>query len=260
VDIPVLTQPEDTPISLLQHIDREDLIGGSSGRVDAVLGDQDLISPETLRQNVGLGVESQISLAKELSEKSEDFHERLSFKQTPDYEALKLVCRLVWTHFGGLSSSYVRSWNQLARHLSNFSQKGSARELILEATTDADPRQVDSKVMDVCYFIRNIAGYSFPLRLRALDRIQREIFESQGRAPGDYSVYAGRVEGLFLESPLVALDEYGVPPELASKLRNLLEPDGDLDGVLARLKGVPVDELELSDFEKEMVLYAQAGL
>ena len=65
--------------------------------------------------------------------------------------------------------------------------------------------------------MRSIAGYSFPVRLRALDRIQADVFDRIGLVPGDYSAYAGQVEGLFLESSLVALDEYGVPSELAAQ-------------------------------------------
>jgi hypothetical protein len=98
------------------------------------------------------------------------------------------------------------------------------------------------------------------VRLRALDRIQAEVFGRLGYAQGDYSAYAARVEGLFLESPLVALDEYGVPPELAEKLRYRLKPDGDLDGVLSRLKELDATELGLNAFEAELVAYAQRGL
>jgi hypothetical protein len=47
-------------------------------------------------------------------------------------------------------------------------------------------------VTDVCGFVRNIAGYAFPVRLRALDRIQREVFTSLGWPPGDYASYVAR--------------------------------------------------------------------
>jgi hypothetical protein len=81
-----------------------------------------------------------------------------------------------------------------------------------------------------------------------------------GLPPGDYLPYISRVEGLFLESPLLALDEYGLPPELAQKLARRLQPDGNLDAVLMRLGGLDADALDLTPFEAEMVRFAQSGI
>jgi hypothetical protein len=142
----------------------------------------------------------------------------------------------------------------------NFSIKASTKALIDEAVGQKDNPDIDKLVKDVCGFVRNIAGYSFPVRLRALERIQQEVFRGVGLPPGDYSSYIARVEGLFLDTPLVALDEYGVPPELAHKLRRQLRPDGDLDGVLRRLLEVDTSHDSLTHFESELIQYAQSGL
>jgi hypothetical protein len=159
-----------------------------------------------------------------------------------------------------LSSGYTRSARQLARQLTNFSIQRSTKALIDEAVVGKSTSDVDELVKDVCTFVRNIAGYTFPVRLRALDRIQREVFPRRGRRPGDYSAYVARVEGLFLETPLVALDEYGIPPELAAKIRGHLRPDGDLDRVLARLARLDAEQLNVTPFERELIVYAQDGL
>ncbi len=74
-----------------------------------------------------------------------------------------------------------------------------------------------------------------------------------------HSRTGGTRRGLFLDMPLVTLDEYGLPPEFAAKLRTQLRPDSDLDGVLA-LQALTFLLGALSSFEAEVLAYAQAGL
>jgi hypothetical protein len=264
VDIPILSQSDEAPVSLLQHLDDGDLSQLSRERLESY-SDQEYLSEETLRANAGLDLDGQLGIAKALTESPDEFHWALKFEQMPDYDQLSVLCKLLWDHLGrnGLASAYTTSPVQLTRQLMNFSIKASTKALIEEAVGKnqvEDVHALDKLIKDVCQFVRSIAGYSFPVRLRALDRIQTEVFGRLGYARGDYSAYAARVEGLFLESPLVALDEYGVPPELAEKLRYRLMPDGDLDGVLSRLKELDAAELGLNDFEAELVAYAQRGL
>jgi hypothetical protein len=261
VDIPILSQDDNAPLSLLQHLDDEDLSDRSRERLEP-FQDQSDLSDSTLRANVGLDLEGQIALARAIRAQPHRYHQLLSFRATPKYEQLLEVCNLLWTHLGAgaLSTAYTRSFSQLARQINNFSIQASTKTLIDEAVGQKQPTDdIDKLVTDVCRFVRNIAGYTFPVRLRALDRIQREVFTSLGLPPGDYASYVTRVEGLFLEMPLVALDEYGLPPELATKLRAQLRPDGDLDGVLERLATLK-PPTTLTPFELELTRYAQAGL
>jgi len=58
----------------------------------------------------------------------------------------------------------------------------------------------------------------------------------------------------------MALDEYGVPIQLAARLAKWLKPEGDLDAVLERLRHLNVDELRLDSFEKTLVIDAQLHL
>lgn len=259
VDIPILSQTDDAPTSLLQHLDDDDLTDRSRERLDPFEQQQEL-SAATLRANAGLDLTGQIQLAQRLRADPGAYHWALGFHQMPEYNQLDVVCQLLWESFGGLNSSYTRTWKQLTRQLMNFAYQASTKALIDEAVKQQPATDVDVVVKDVCYFVRNIAGYVFPVRLRALDRIQREVFKKAGLPAGDYSSYVARVEGLFLETPLVALDEYGVPPELAAKLRAHLRPDGDLDAVLTRLANLDVNKLSLTRFERELVDYAQRGL
>ncbi|HEY0389600.1 MAG TPA: hypothetical protein VGC71_14250, partial [Gaiellales bacterium] len=103
-------------------------------------------------------------------------------------------------------------------------------------------------------------GYEFPRLLTALERIQRVVFEAIQLRPGSYGPYAAQVENLFLPPPLAALEEYGVPIQLAEKLAKTLRPTGDLDEVLERLGLLSVRELPISTFERSLVADAQEGL
>jgi hypothetical protein len=259
VDIPILSQSEEAPTSLLQHLDDDDLTDHSRKRLDP-FEQQDELSSKTLRLNTGFALERQVALARRIRNAPDDYHAALGFTQMPEYGQLEIVCELLWEAFGGLTSSYTRTYKQLTLRLMNFSMKGSAKTLIDEAVAERPNADIDSLVKDVCYFVRNIAGYAFPVRLRALDRIQEEVFTKTGHRPGNYASYVARVEGLFLDAPLVALDEYGVPPELAQKLRAELRPAGDLDAVLRRLAQLDPESLSVTPFEAELVRYAQAGL
>lgn len=264
VDIPILSQPDEAPLSLLQHLEEADRSDLSRERLESY-ADQQYLSEETLRANAGLDLDGQIAIAKDLSESPDQFYWALRFDQMPSYEQLNVLVKLLWARLGrgGLASAYTTSPAQLTRQLMNFQVQGSTKALIDEAVVKnqvKDEHELDKLIKDICQFVRSIAGYSFPVRLRALDRIQSEVFGRLGYEAGDYSAYAARVEGLFLDSPLVALDEYGIPPELAEKLRNQLKPDGDLDQVLLRLKGIDPENSGLNGFESELVSYAQRGL
>jgi hypothetical protein len=118
----------------------------------------------------------------------------------------------------------------------------------------------DEAVQMTLDFVRLWAMFNFPRLLRALDGIQRDVFERVGLLPGNYEFYANAVENLFLDKAIVALDEYGVPLELARKLESRLQPNNDLDSALKALKRLNVDLTDLSPFEKELIRDAQRSI
>ena len=113
--------------------------------------------------------------------------------------------------------------------------------------------EVDDAVQQTLDFIRLWATYNFPRRLRALDLIQRDVFGRLRLASGNYDNYAKQVENLFLDPAIMALDEYGIPLELARKLQPYIKPNGNLDVAIQALKGLKIDTLKLSDFERELL-------
>jgi len=63
-----------------------------------------------------------------------------------------------------------------------------------------------------------------------------------------------------LPAPLSALEEYGVPLELAARLRSVLQPSGNLDELLARLRDLDIDALAVNPSERELLADAQGSL
>jgi hypothetical protein len=70
-------------------------------------------------------------------------------------------------------------------------------------------------------------------------------------------MYAARVESLFLEPSLLALEEYGIPLPLAQKLPRLISGESDFDLLLERFRTLSITKLSLSPFEREILLDAQ---
>lgn len=261
VDIPILTQGEEVSTGLLLHVDEGDLRGDSEQRLAPLLR-QDFLPRAVLEANTGIDPERQIELAEALDSDPAKWHEALGWRGNPDFDELVATSEVLVDYLQSrqLRSSYVRSPRQLAFRLSRLSQYKTARGMIDADGAALEPEKVDELVQGVSEFLRRIAGYQFPMRLRALERIQEVIFPRHGLRPGSYAPYALRVENLFLPNPLIALDEYGVPPELARKLMDDLRADGDLDLVLQRLSEIDPGRGDLTEFEVELLTEAQGSL
>lgn len=260
VDIPLINQTSDTPDSLLIQLDSTDLEEASAERVKLLIEDGSL-SVETLRSNAGIDPKAQMNLANELRSSGEYFRD-LHWSGYPDYQQLVVVCDLIWKYFvssprvGGVSSG-----QQLAFKVDRFRKATTVKNLILRELASQESPDADAAVEDVLDFVRTWAGFHFPRYLMALDRIQREVFMPWIGAAGDYSAYASRVENMFTSTGLVALDEFGIPLQVAEKISDRLGDHSSVDGVLAGLRALSIDTVSgLSAFERELVLDAQRSL
>ena len=95
--------------------------------------------------------------------------------------------------------------------------------------------------------------FHFPKYLACLDRIQREVFKKQSLRCGDYSFFKSEIENQFLDPTLIALEEYGLPIQVSQKIKSILEPDGDLDAVIERIRKLEISQLYLDEFEIELL-------
>lgn len=262
VDVPVFSQPNDTPTSLLIQIDDEDLTPESRERLRQY-NEQTDVGYDTLRANVGVPLEPQLSLARYIARNARRLHPLMSWTRGPEYAELELICNLIWDHFGGvgLGSRSIRTSRQLAFYINLLQSQPLTREVITRmiGRNTAEAEEYITRAMD---FLRLWAGFHFPRLLRAIDRIQRDVFARRNPPliGGNYEFYAAQVEHFFFDPALVALDEYGIPLEVARKFTNRLQPNGSVDEVLDTIRGLNVSTLRLSQFERRLVQTAKDGL
>lgn len=263
VEFPILSQPESAPESMLVQLDPADMSAESRARLAYVLEQSDL-SLTTIRANSGVDPERQIDLAKEIRNRIGFYSQALRWTY-PTYDQLKVVCDLIWKYLTDQNSRVGGAFSaaQLTFKINQLSRtKGDLRTLIeAEMTSGYGSAEPDDAVEDVLDFVRGWAGFTFPNALRSLDRIQHEVLSAESYPPGNYSLYAAKVESLFLPFPLVALEEYGLPIQVSKKLvSHLAVSDENLDAALDALKGLASSSVRLSDFEREMIRFAQEGL
>jgi hypothetical protein len=258
VDMPVFEQSEDAPDSLLIQIDDNDLTSNSRERMNGFLV-QDVLDYATLQANVGLDPQRQINMAREIKANIKDFAAVLQWDGLPTAYQVQQICGLLWRHFDGrkLGGGGVHTDRQLAYLINSLRSAPSIKSMI---DSQVSYWGADMAVQITLDFLRLWANFHFPRLLRGLDRIQKDLFRRAGHPSGDYDYFANKVEHYFLDAGIVALDEYGIPLEVARKLQNVLASGGNLDDTLAKLNSLDVERTNLTSFEKALVEEAQSNL
>jgi hypothetical protein len=258
VELPVVTQQESTPTSLLMHLDAEDLTTTSRHRLDTVLADESL-PLSILKNNTPLSPESQFKLAKEISQSLEAAHAYLSWTRVPNYSQLEYVSDLIWRHFvQGRSRGGIRSSKQLALKIYQLQKLQNIAERVRRELKPGkfQAESSDEAVERVLDFDRTWS-FEFPKFLMALDRIQKHVFGGRKLPPGDYRFYAASVECLFRSPVIAALEEYGIPIQVTERIIGALGSSQDLDVALERLRKLDVRRFRLTAFETDVVEDAQ---
>jgi len=261
VDIPVFTQPDSAPDSLLMQIDVKDLSPGSRDKMTQLTTGSEL-DLETLRMGSGIDPRAQNGLAREIRTRAGYYWPLLRWNRFPTWEQLEAVCTLIWNFLVGdrRMRSGVASGRQLAYKLDQFRRSRNATAFLKAQLAQRNEEGADEVVEDVIDFLRSWANFAFPRYLSTVDRIQKAVFSQINNRSGDYGFYAGQVENWFLDPSLMALDEYGIPVQLGSKLQNYLRPDEGLDAVLQRLRDLDIESLPITPFEKSLIQDAREHL
>lgn len=265
IDIPVMSQPEGTPAELLLAMDDEDLTAASRKSIQRYF-DQDVLPIEILRNNSGVALDAQLSLAQTFDQDPYGWVDRLVWSGFPKYEQLLAVSELMFEFF----PTAARRWgawtaSQLALLISRSRDNSSPQSLIAQQLDYATSqgRSIDEVVLNVLTFQRRGLTFGFPKYLRVVDTVQQAVLGRAGAPTGDYSQFAAAAEGGFAPIPLAALDEYGLPLQVVRKLSQLLLPSGhddSLDAVLGRLRSLPEKSAQLSGFERQLLHEAKKDL
>jgi hypothetical protein len=262
VDFPIFTQDETTPEALLIQMQDTDLTKKSKDRMKKYTV-QNVLAMETLRNNKGINPDSQIRLAEYIEANAKEIWSQLAWKAYPTYEELKFASELIWEYFvDGNQRNGVFSGSQLALKIHRLSQTASTATRVLDELKPGKyvAKSPDDAVERVLQFERNWAGFDFPKLLMALSTIQKDVLDRLKHPSGDYAQYAAQVESLFRPPIVSALDEYGIPFQVADKMRTFLGTNEDLDVALGNLKTLDLTNVRLTPFESELVRDAQSAL
>lgn len=261
VDIPAFTQSENASDELLIQIDYGDLSERSKERLRQY-HEQSYLSYNVIKKNIGIDPHQQIEAARMIEQQLKIDAHKVCWKFSPEYEQLKFVCKVIWKAFKGkqLGRNSVVSASQLAYRIHNLQSIPSVSNLIRSQIDYEQNGDADGSVQKILDFLRLWATFHFPRLLRAVNLIQRDVCARYNVDPGDYDYYANQVEFLFLDSAIVALDEYGVPVQLGRKLQSYLRFNGDIDAALESIKELNLYAVNLDAFEYELLSYVKDGL
>lgn len=258
VDFPLFSQTDEVPEKLLMQMDNDDLSQKSKDRIQT-LSNNGILSIKTIKANSNIEPQSQIDLATFLKGNLRGYHYLLKWNRFPTYDQLKFACELIWKFLidggrvGGISSG-----SQLAFKINNLRTVGNIKDLIAnEIDEDGEPEKVNEAIENILEFVRFWAQYNFPKYMMALNRIQKELYEEIDFQTGDYSYFSSQIECLFTDPLFVALDEYGIPIQTSNKIKDKLDTNGNLDDLLEQIRELPIESLEVTQFEKELLTDAQ---
>lgn len=261
VDIPLYSQGPDAPESLLINMDEKDLTQQSRDRIKSIT-DQSYLDLKTIRGNKTVEPTLQIDFATLLDKNYEVWIKQLLWRGYPSYDQLKFICSLIWDIFGGakIGNRSVFSASQLAFKINELSMRKPISQLIEEEISYKPDEKVDVIISRILDFRRLWANFHFPRLLRAMESIVNSVQRAKGASRFcDYSAFSIMVENYFFDPSLVALEEYGLPIEVASRLESVLSHEGDLDKALIALKNIG-DSYALSEIDRKFVTRAQVGI
>lgn len=263
VDFPLFTQSSSAPDSLLIHMEDQDLTPASTNRMKK-FAEQNVLPRSVLRLNASVEPSDQIALAESLDENADEIWPLLAWTAFPTGDQLRFICKLIWTFFvkkkrkAGVFSGAQLAFKASALYRERASSaRRVAKELEPGKYAAKSPDDAVERVLD---FDRSWAGFDLPRYLMAVSSIQSHVLAKRNLPVGDYAAYSAQLECLFKTPIVAALDEYGIPIQIAEKLQPALMTTDDLDAALLRLKNLDLKTTKLSAFEREIVSDAQQWL
>ncbi len=259
VDIPIFTQPEDLPESLLLNMEQSDLSDASKERLK-YLHAQNYLPVEVIQNNIGVSATIQLHIAEEITNNLDYFAPLLSWRQFPKYDELLAACELIFDFIPTGARGRIRTAKQFAFKINSLIHTKDVQKLIYdECDSDFCDNPTDA-VENTLSFLRNWAEHNFPRYMRVLDQIQRHVLDKYKYRTGNYELICSQVKHWFMPLSATVLEEYGVPFQITLKVENRHKLGDSVDEILTNLKAVDVTQLGLNDFEINLLIDAINGM
>lgn len=253
VDVPVFTQNDNAPDALLIQLNEDDLSNLATKRMRQIW-EQNFVTLETIKENVGLEPWWQINLAREIEENIDELGVLLSWRGMPSYDNLKAVFDLAWRHFDVRSGAGVKSAAQLTYLINQYRINPSYMTQIREAVKGKSGDEADEALETFLEFTRQWVNFKAPRLMSAVNRIQAEVLSRYSYTPGDYKFFCGQLESMFMNPVIIALEEYGIPIQLGERLMPTLGEPKTLDAALEALANRHAKDVDgISIFEKALI-------
>jgi hypothetical protein len=253
VDVPVFTQNENAPDALLVQIDQQDLSPAAKERIIHVW-QQNVLSRDTIQQNVGIDPFGQVDLAEEIEARLGELAPLVSWTGLPTYDQTKAVFDLAWRHFKVKPAAGVFSSSQLTLLVNRYRKNPDYAAQLSTSIAGKVGEEADEGLESFLEFARQWLTFKAPRLISAVGRIQAEVLARHGVPPGNYDYFCSQLESLFMNPVIMALEEYGVPIQLAVRLVSTLGDPTTLDEALAGLARHQPDEFTgLSRFEQQLI-------
>ncbi|KPC07350.1 putative ATP-dependent superfamily II helicase [Pseudomonas syringae pv. maculicola] len=263
VEYPIGHQDETSPIGLLMQLENEYLTDMSRGRLQEAYANP-VLSPATLIENRHIPIERQVEVAKTIITDLPGSQELLGWKGIPEPNQLNYLCELVYSLEGkNLMDYLISSSSQLAWHINELRNQKNLPAYLSEAIENRWENVSASEAINLrLKFIRNMVCFRLPRDIMAIHKIQVDVLEREGYEPGDFSFFAEQLENMFLDPLLTALDEYGIPTQISTKIKHLILPSEHLNDLLAKLRLLAprMERLQLTSFEKGLMQWAVAEM
>ncbi len=253
VDVPVFTQNENAPDALLIQLEQHDLSPAAKERMNQIW-QQTVLTRDTIQKNVGVDPLGQIALAKEIEARLGELAPLLSWTGLPTYDQKKAIFDLEWRHFKVKPAGGVRSSSQLTLLISRYQKNPGYSAQIQAAIAGKTGEESDEALETFLDFARQWLGFKAPRLMSAVARIQAEVLTRRGIRPGNYAYFCSQLESLFMNPVVTALEEYGVPIQIGTRLVPKLGEPKSLDEALAGLARRRASEFTgLTAFEQALI-------
>lgn len=264
IDVPVITQSDNASESLLLHLG-EDLKVENESKVKKFY-DQDILPVKLLLKHQGVDPNKLIRFAEDLIENCGSWNSKMAWEGIhPNADQLYHLSMVLFEYFnvGSMGGGTVRSAAQLFKKLIDIINKVDDKTMIFQdykfwgkANKDYT---VDDAVQSVFNFKKNLVNYNLPKIIYAISDVQEVIFKRFEYSYGDYMPFAVSLENFYLPAAINALEEFGIPNQVAKKVieQTEFEDIDNIDSVIDELsRSLDKSFSYLSDFEKTLVMNA----